>query len=338
MKPLTSRRVFVESAAAASTFASIGIVRAPARAAEFQYKYANNLSIDSPLTVRATQMWNAVKHETNGRLEVQVFPGAVLGGDTSMFSQLRSGAIQFFTVSGIILASIVPAAAVEGMPLAFPSEAIAYKALDGSLGAYIRQAMLEQNLYLMPRIWSQGFSQITASPHPIRTIDDMKNFKIRVAASKMLVDAFASLGASPVTMNFSEAYTALQSHIVDGQETPTSIILLNKIYEVQKYLSITNHKWAGFWMAANGDAWKNLPPDIRAVVERNEMKYAALQRRDVTLLNESARDKLQRLGLQVNVADTKEFRPKLTGFYGRMKTDFGDKAWTLLESYVGKLT
>jgi len=179
--------------------------------------------------------------------------------------------------------------------------------------------------------------QITASTHPIRTADDLASFKIRTPAGALWVDLFRSLGASPTPINFSEVYTALQNHTVDGEENPFAVIATARLYEVQKYLSVTNHMWSAFWFLGNPDAWKALPPDVQAIVERNAAKYALLQRNDTELRNNSLADKLQRSGMTMNVANTSGFRARLGDFYKRWKATFGDTAWALLEQTSGKL-
>ena len=114
--------------------ASIAVIKSPARAAQWNYKYASNVSVDHPLNVRMHECWNAVTKETGGRLEVQVFPNNQLGGDTQALQQLRSGALQFFTLDGGILQSVVPVAAIQGVGFAFKDSTEAFRALDGPLG------------------------------------------------------------------------------------------------------------------------------------------------------------------------------------------------------------
>jgi tripartite ATP-independent transporter DctP family solute receptor len=330
-----TRRTFATGAAA--TFASIGIVRSNASAAQFAYKYASNIDVSHPLNVRMVEMWKAVKDETNGRLEVQNFPNNQLGGDTAMLTQLRSGALQFFTLDGGILQSVVPVAAIQAVGFAFPNSAGAFRAMDGALGDYVRSEIKAKGLWVFDRMWDNGMRDITSSKGPIRTADDLVNFKIRTPAGKLWVDLFKALGASPSPLNFNEVYTALQTHIFDGQENPPAILQTARLYEVQKYLSITNHMWSAFHLLGNMDAWNALPPDIQAVVTRNSRTYALMQRRDVQLLNDTLIDKLHREGMAVNSADVATFRAKLGGFYRQYHTEFGDTAWSLLERYSGKL-
>ena len=129
----------------------------------------------------------------------------------------------------------------------------------------------------------------------------------------------------------------MQTKVVDGQENPYAIIETSRLFEVQKYLSVTNHMWSGFWFLSNADFWKSLPPDIQAIIERNAAKYALSDRRDTELLNGSLADKLGRQGMAFNKADTASMRAKLGPFYAKWKGEFGTQAWTLLEASVGKL-
>jgi len=333
--PQPSRRRF--AAASAAAFASIAILRSPARAAQFTYRYGSNLSLDHPLNVRMTEMWNAVRNETHGRLDVTVFPNSELGGDTAMLAQVRSGALQFLTIDGGILQAVVPVAAIQGVGFAFTDSAQAFRAMDGPLGAYVRSDIEAKDLVVFEKMWANGMRQITSSTKPIRSAADLAGFKIRTPPGRLWVDLFKSLGASPTPLNFSELYTALQAKIVDGEENPYAIIETSKLFEVQKYLSVTNHMWSAYWLLGNSDAWKALPADVQAVVVRNTASYALLQRRDVELRNATLADKLRREGMTLNVADTASFRAQLGDFYRSWRDQFGATAWSLLEQTSGKL-
>ncbi|MBD5654393.1 MAG: TRAP transporter substrate-binding protein [Candidatus Eremiobacteraeota bacterium] len=333
-----SRSRFVAGSAAA--FASIAFVKAPAKAAEFSYKFASNLTADHPLNVQMQQCWDAVRRETGGKLDVAMYPNNQLGGDTAALTQLRSGALQFFTLDGGILQGVVPVAAIQGIGFAFKNSDEAFRAFDGSLGDYVRKEINAKGLYVHSKMWENGMRQITSRTKPIRTADDLNAFKIRTPPGALWVDLFKSFGASPTAINFSEVYTALQTKVVDGQENPFAVIDTSRLYEVQKYLSVTNHMWSAYHLLGNMEAYNALPKDVQASVERNLTKYALAQRRDTALRNLSVADKLARRGMTINKADTSGFRTKLTssGFYKKWKESFGSEAWDLLESHAGKLT
>lgn len=311
-----------------------------AQKAEFTLKYANNLPLAHPMNVRAKEMAEVILAETKGRVELQIFPAGQLGSDTDMLSQLRAGGIDFFTLSGLILSTLVPGAAITGIGFAFSDYDTVWKALDGELGAHVRSQIGKAGLVPMDRIWDNGFRQITTSTKPINTADDLKGFKIRVPVSPMWTSMFKAFDAAPASINFSEVYSALQTKVVDGQENPLAILDTAKLYEVQKYVSQTNHMWDGFWFLANRRSWERLPEDLRAIVARSINAAALKQRVDVAALNSNLQKSLTEKGMVFNPTKSDSFRAKLrqAGFYGEWKGKFGDEAWAILERSVGKLS
>src|SRR5215207_4086742 len=338
---ILSRRRLLTVGSTAFAGAVIGapfIVRA--QQAEFTYKYANNLPDSHPMNARAREMAAAIKAETNGRFDLQIFPNSQLGSDTDTLSQVRSGGVEFFTLSGLILSTLVPAASINGMGFAFPDYGTVWKAMDGDLGTYVRGQIAKVNLVVMDKIWDNGFRQTTASTKPINTPDDLKGFKIRVPVSPLWTSMFKAFDAAPASINFSEVYSALQTKIVEGQENPLAIISTAKLYEVQKFCSLTNHMWDGFWFLANRRAWEKLPEDIRTIVAKNINAAAVKEREDVAKLNAGLQQELAGKGLTFNQPNVTPFREKLrsAGFYAEWKGKYGDQAWELLEKSVGKLS
>jgi len=313
--------------------------RAFAQKAEFAYKYANNLPVMHPMNIRAKEMADAIRAETKGRVDIQIFPNSQLGSDTDMLSQVRSGGVEFFTLSGLILSTLVPAAAITGIGFAFPDYDTVWKALDGELGAHVRAQIAKSGLIAMDKIWDNGFRQITSSTKPIVTADDLKGMKIRVPPSPLWTSMFEAFGAAPTSINFSEVYSALQTKVVEGQENPLAIISTAKLYEVQKYCSLTNHMWDGFWFLANKKAWERLPQDLRTIVARHINAAGVKERVDVAALNATVQKELTDKGLVFNQPKTDSFRERMrkAGFYAEWKAKFGDEAWTLLERSTGKL-
>ena len=338
MTDLISRGRFV--AAGSAALASIAVIKAPARAAEWTYKYANNVSVDHPLNVRTKMCWNDVNRETKGRLDVQIFPNNQLGGDTQMLAQLRSGALQVMTLDGGILESVVPVAAIQSVGFAFNDSAQAFRAFDGKLGAYVRGEIATKGLHAFDKIWENGMREITTSTKPVHNAGDIAGMKIRTPNSRMALDLFKSLGAAPTPLNFSELYTALQTKVVDGQENPLANIEFARFYEVQKNLSLSSHMWGGYWLLAESDWFNKLPSDVQGIVTRNASRITDRQRADVMKLNDSLIGKLKSQGMTVNdlsAADRATMRAKLGDYYKHWKAEFGNAAWDLLESYSGKL-
>src|ERR1700741_4908437 len=324
-----SRRTLLKASAASAVLGGIGApLVARAQTAEFTYKYANNLPDGHPMNARAKEMAAAIKAETNGRFDLQVFPNNQLGSDTDMLSQIRSGGVEFFTLSGLILSTLVPAASINGMGFAFPDYDTVWKAMDGDLGAYIRAQIAKANLIAMEKIWDNGFRQTTTSTKPVVTPDDFRGMKLRVPPSPLWTSMFKAFDASPASINFNEVYSALQTKIVDGQENPLAIISTAKLYEVQKYCSLTNHMWDGFWFLANRRAWEALPNDVRGIVAKHVNAAALKERDDVAKLNATLQQDLAAKGLVFNRPDPAPFRDKLraAGFYTEWKGKYGDEA------------
>jgi tripartite ATP-independent transporter DctP family solute receptor len=338
-REITRRRFVAGTAATATAIATVNILTRRAEAAEFTYKYANNSPLTHPMTIRMTEAANKIKEESNGRLEIQIFPNNQLGGDTDMLSQVRSGAIDFFTLSGLILATLVPVASINGIGFAWKSYDQIWPAMDGELGAHVRGAIAKAGLVAFDKMWDNGYRQITSSTKPINTADDLKGFKIRVPPSPLWTSMFKAFGAAPASINFSEVYSALQTKIVEGQENPLSIIETAKLYEVQKYLATTNHMWDGFWFLANAKSWGTLPKDLQEIATRNINEAALKDRADIKALNDGLGASLQARGMVFNAPDPQSFRDALkkAGFYDEWKKNYGPEAWALLEKFTGSL-
>lgn len=311
----------------------------PADAAEFSYKYANNSPASWPMNTRAAEAVARIKEETGGRLDISIFPNNQLGGDTDMLSQLRTGGIEFFTLSGVILSTLVPVASISGVGFAFDNYDKVWEAMDGELGNHIRAQIAKVGIIAMDKMLDNGYRHITSSTRPVNSADDMKGFKIRVQVSPLATSIFNSFGAAPIGINWSEVYSALQTKIVEGQENPLSIIEAAKIYEVQKYCSMTGHSWDGFHFLANQRAWEALPQNLRDVAGKHFNELAMAQRADMLVANKDARAQLEKAGLAFNDVNRDEFRSALrkSGFYSTWSAKYGAEAWGMLEKVSGKL-
>jgi tripartite ATP-independent transporter DctP family solute receptor len=331
-----SRRRFLRTTAG---IAAPALLTWPADAAEFTFRYANNNVAAHPMNVRLRDAVTRIREESGGRLDVQLFPNSQLGGDSDMLSQLRTGAIQMFNLSGLILAIYVPAASINGVGFAFRDYDQVWTAMDGALGAFVRGAIGKAGLHALDTMWDNGYRQVTSSTHPIATPDDLKGFKIRVPVSPLWTSMFKALGASPTSININEVYSALQTKIVEGQENPLSLIDLFKFYEVQKYVSYTNHMWDGFWTLVNARTWAGLPKDLQDILARNVNAAAMREREDIRALNDSLEGELARKGMAFNRTDTGAFRAAMraAGFYAEWKQKYGADAWAVLEKEVGAL-
>ncbi len=238
-KTKTSRKSFVAGAVAAAASAP-RIARAQAVA--LHAKCASSTPPGHPITVRATQMWRNVERETNGAVVVDFFPNNALGGDSSVISQARSGAIEFLLTPGGVLAQVVPLCGIENTAFAFKNAPAAWRTLDGPLGARIRADIAGSGLYAFDRVWDAGLRNVSSGTVVVRTPHDLRGFKIRTANARVLVDLFKTLEAVPTPIDLNEVYTALQTHVVDGTDNSLAGVETFRYFEVQRSISLTGHR------------------------------------------------------------------------------------------------
>lgn len=337
MNKLLSRRKFM-AIAGATTASSIMVKKA--QPAQLCYRQFHNQPEDSPLHKALVDMWAAVKTETGGRFQVQTFAqnDNIPGSDPEALKMLVSGELEFLTLWGAILGAVVPVAEIQALPFVFNTRQQVFNALDGKLGDYLHQEMAAKGIYGFPKgCFENGYRQISTSTKPIRNAADMVGMKIRTPNSEVFNDFFKSLGAEPKTINFLQLYDSLKNQVVDGQDNPLNVTETNKFYEVQKYMSITNHMWSGFNLLGNLQFWNTVPQDIQNIIQQNVVKYVARQRYNVNVLNQELANRLTKRGMVFNQAETASFRSQLAPFYARWQQRFGTTAWNLLEAEVGKI-
>jgi tripartite ATP-independent transporter DctP family solute receptor len=297
------------------------------------YRLGLNQPAGSPTARRAAEMAEAINQETGGAFRLAVFPESRLGPDPKMFADLRAGALEFF-MAGATLGEVAPSSALPLLPFAFNESKTVFAALDSALGDRIRSELAANGLYAFRHCWQNGFHHLTTSIRPIRTADDLAGLRFRSPGGAIAADFFKSLGADAGMVPFSGMYDALKARNFDGQSDPLGVVLSLKLYEVQTYLSLTEHWWSGFTLLANAAAWAALPRAAQDVVERNAEKFALLQRNDIEQVNAAGAEELARRGMQVNTADTASFRARLGDFYARWRQKAGPELWRLLESYA----
>jgi len=304
----------------------------------FRYICSHDMRVENPLHIRLTQMFDAIRGETEGQLEVEVVPWGGTGPSKVTLTKLLEGEIAFHPVSGMPLSTLVPIAAMEGLPFAFESEDEACRVMDSELGDLLRKEISAKGLIVFPKNWPQGNNQITSSTKPIRTVEDLDGFKLRTAQVPYKVDLFTSLGCEPQQIYYQAVYDNLKSGAASGQETPYLYVEMDRFVEVQKYLSVTNHRMGNFWLCANPERWSALPRNVQESVERNSSKYVDLFRADMVRANEEAGERLKSR-LEFTYTDTSGFVERLrqNGFYARWRKEFGEKAWRLLEQKRGRL-
>jgi tripartite ATP-independent transporter DctP family solute receptor len=335
-KAVLSRRAVL---AAAASVPLVSILSRRASAAEFTLKFATGQDPSHPVNKRAGEAIGRIKEATGGRVEINLFPANQLGSDTDLLGQIRNGAVDYLNIASSVLATLVPSAGIVNTGFAFASYDEVWKAMDGDLGKFVKGEIENVGVLQVGKSWDNGFRQLTSSTREIKTPDDLKGFKMRVPAAPILTSLFQALGAGPTPINFNEVYSALQTKVVEGQENPLAIIATAKLYEVQKYCSLTSHVWDAYIILGNRRSFQRLPADVQEILTRELNTAADAERADIAALSKSLRDDLSAKGLQFVEVDKPAFRSTLgkTTFYKDWREKFGDKGWTLLEQTVGKL-
>jgi TRAP-type transport system periplasmic protein len=334
---MITRREFLTTAAAGVANLSLIKYAQPPKPLLKQY---HNQGTNSVLHKNLVEMWAAVDRETHGRFVVQTFAqnNNLPGSDPEALKMLVSGELQFFTLWGAILGIAVPVAEIQALPFVFSNRKQIFDSMDSELGKYLHSEMQTKGIYGFPGgCFENGFRQITSNNKPILNAADMVGLKIRTPDSQVFVDFFKTLGSEPLVINFGDLYEALKSGKADAQDNPLEVTTTNRFYEVQKYLSLTNHMWSGFNLLANLEYWKKIPEDIQKIIQGNVHKFVARQRSEQDRQNRQMVKNLAGHGMSVHQTNTSGFRKQLEPFYQRWRKHFGEKAWKLLESYVGKI-
>jgi tripartite ATP-independent transporter DctP family solute receptor len=334
------RRGFGAAMAAAGCMAWAGTTArlAAADSAKYRLRYGTAFPADHPGVKRIQEASAAIAKDTGGQVDLQIYPNSQLGSEPDMFSQTRSGALDFMSTSGVNQ-TVVPVGGINAIAFAFEDYDKVWAAMDGDLGNYVRGHFDKVGMHVMPKMLDNGYRNITTGSKPINTPGDLKGIKIRVPGNQLWVTMFSALGAAPTSINFGELYAALQTHVVDGQENPLALIESAKLYEVQKYIALSGHIWDGHYIFANARRWNGLPAEIQDAITRNLSDAAVKERQDVVVLNASLVDSLTKAGLTFTSPDKPAFRAvlKQAGFYSDWKKKFGDEPWALLEKYAGSL-
>ena len=326
---------------ASAAWATTILSKPASAAAEFEFKLGVNTPDNHPLTLRLIEAARAIGTQSSGRLNVTVFPNSQLGGDPEMLSQVRVGGIELLAAPSLTLSTLVPLSGLPSIGFAFQSYDQVWAAMDGGVGDVVRDAIGKAGIVPMKKIWDNDFRQITSSSsRQLNSVEDVKGFKIRVPVTALLTSLFSGLGALPSSISYSELYSALQTHIVEGQENPLAQVSTGKLYEVQKYCALSNHCWSGYWIVANRRSLASLPADLLEIVNSQFDVAAIRERADLLDIDRSLQAELTVKGMTFNEPDPVRFRAALVkaGFYTQWQKTYGAEAWAQLEKYTGPLS
>lgn len=260
----------------------------------------------NPRHEAAVKFAELVKARTAGRIEVQVSPSAQLGDDAAMVTALRTGALDLSANSQGAVAAVVPEYAAFGMPFLFASLPQAWKVLDGALGKELADKSAEKGLIVLG-YWDNGVRHMSNSKRPILKPADLQGMKMRTPPDAVTVDIMKALGAEAQQIKFAELYVALQQGVVDGQENPLMNIHASKLYEVNKFVSLTGHKYEMTPFLMSKRSWERLPEADRKALNEAAAEATALQRKLSQEADEKLVAELKAKGVRVDVADKAAF-------------------------------
>jgi tripartite ATP-independent transporter DctP family solute receptor len=279
----------------------------PAFAQNVKLSLGHGAAPDNPRHLASVKFAELVKAKTNGRVDVQVSPSAQLGDDAAMVTQLRTGALDISANSQGAVSTAVPEYSAFGMPFLFTSLPQAWKVLDGPLGQELAQKSAAKGLVVLG-YWDNGIRHMSNSKRPLLKPDDLKGLKMRTPPDAVTVDIMQALGAEAQQIKFAELYVALQQGVVDGQENPLMNIYASKLHEVQKFISLTGHKYEMTPFLMSKRSWDKLSEADRNVLKDAAKEATALQRKLSQEADEKLVSDLKAKGVQIDNVDKPAFQ------------------------------
>jgi C4-dicarboxylate-binding protein DctP len=258
---------------------ALGVSGFAQAAGEIVIKFSHVVAPDTPKGRAAEKFKQLAEEKTKGKVKVEVYPNSQLYKDREEMEALQLGAVQMLAPS---LSKFGPMGAREfevfDLPYIFPNKETLHRVMDGDIGKKLF-AKLETKGISGLAFWDNGFKQMSSNK-PMRTVADFKGLKMRIQSSKVLDAEMKALGANPQVMAFSEVYTGLQQGVVDGTENPVSNFYTQKMHEVQKHMTISDHGYLGYAVIVNKKFWEGLPADVREALTQ-AMKETTVFERDI---------------------------------------------------------
>ena len=258
-------------------------------------KFSHVVAPATPKGKAADKFKELAESYTKGAVKVEVYPNSQLYKDREEMEALQLGAVQMLAPS---LSKFGPLGVrdfeVFDLPYIFPNKTTLYRVMDGEIGTRLF-AKLEPKSIKGLAYWDNGFKQMSANK-PLKNVEDFKGLKLRIQSSKVLDAQMRALGANPQVMAFSEVYTALQQNVVDGTENPMSNLYTQKMHEVQKHLTLSDHGYLGYALIVNKAFWDGLSPDIRIQLEKAIKEATAYERQIAQEENDDSLAKVKAAG------------------------------------------
>lgn len=280
-----------------------------------------------------------VEKSSGGKMKVRTIGAAALGPDTQMQQALIGGAQEMMVGSTATLVGITKEMALWDTPFLFNNAKEADAILDGPVGQKIMDRLQDKGLVGLA-YWENGFRNMTNSKRPVTKLEDLNGVKLRVMQNNVYLDSFKLLGANAVPLPFSELFSALETATVDGQENPYNTILSSKFYEVQKFLSITNHVYSPWIVTVSKKWWDTLSKTEQKILSDAAVVSRDFERKDTREEAAKALGDLKAKGMQINelpVSEVNRMRDKLTHVNASIATNVGMDLWQEVQAELGKL-
>lgn len=227
--------------------------------------------------VCASKFAELVKERTNNAYEIQLFPNSSLGDERTMLESMQMGTLDAGIITSGPFVNFVPEFGVLDMPFLFPNNEAAYKVLDGEVGKEILSKLEGKQLKGLAYA-ERGFRNLTNSVRPVKTADDIKGLKVRVMENEVYISAFGAMGVNAVPMAWTEALTALQQGTIEGQENPVNVIHAYKMWDAQKYVTLTRHAYAAAVITFSLEKFNSLPADVQKIFAESAQEAAEYER------------------------------------------------------------
>jgi len=289
---------------------------------------------------RATKLFaDKVAELSGGKMKLRAIGGAALGPDTQMQQALIGGAQEMMVGSTATLVGITKEMALWDTPFLISNAKEADALLDGPIGDKVRAKLEEKGLVGLV-YWENGFRNLTNNKRAVAKLEDLDGIKLRVMQNTVYLDSFKMLGANAVPLPYSELFTAMETKAVDGQENPYNTILSAKFYEVQKYLTITNHVYAPWIVLVSKKYWDGLSKDERAVLQKAAVISRDFERKDTREEATRALAELKTKGMQVNElspAEVARMRDRLTKVNASVAANVGMELWNETQAELARI-
>jgi TRAP-type transport system periplasmic protein len=329
------KRLFLKTLVAAVALAGLGLAQAQTRT----IKFTNQNAKGHPIVMGMEKFAELVDQKSGGKLKVQVFPGGALGSDQANVSSLQGGTLEMSSMNSGIFASLVKDFAIYDFPFLFGTPKEADAVVDGGFGRSMH-AKLEDKGLVGLGYYELGFRQLTNSRRPIARVEDIAGLKLRVIPNPINVDWVTALGANPTPLPFPEVYAALEQKAIDGQENPVATIKGAKLFEVQKYMTLTNHQYNPQSIVVSKKFWDTLSAAEKKVLQDAATESIAYQRTQSRAALQAGLEDLKKGGMQVTelpAAEVAKLREKMKPVVAKHSATVGEATVNAMMAELARL-